>query len=639
MRAFDWAATPLGPVARWPQSLKTCVRIILTSRQPMFVWWGEELINLYNDAYKSIVGGKHPGRSGSPPPWCGARSGTRSARAPSGRCAATRGRTTRRCCSSWSGTATRRRPTTRSRTARCPNERGGTGGILCANTDDTQRIIGERQLAAAARARGAHRRRATARGGLRPGRRALGAPTPRSAVRADLSDRPEARTPSCWRGRPGFAPGHAAAPAPHARSATPAPWPVADVLRDHEPRLSTICQRVGGRCRRAPWERPPRAPSCGRSRRRGRRAAPACWWRALNPFRPFDDDYRSFLGAGRGADRGQHRQRPRLRGRAPARRGARRARPREDHVLLERQPRVPHAAHADARAARGRAGVARDARSAGESLEARPPQHAAPAEAGQHPARLLAHRGGPRAGASYEPTDLAALTADLASAFRSAVERGGVRVRRRLPAAAGAGLRRSGHVGEDRPQPALERLQVHARGRDRASRCARAGGRVELRVTRHGRRASPTHELPRLFERFHRVEDARGAHARGLGHRPRAGAGAGQAARRRDRASRATSARARRSRSSIPLGRAHLPADRVARRRRGAGVDGARRQPVRRGGAALAAGDAAAATSTAPGRRRRAAAPASRRRARARRRRQRRHARLPGAPAARRTGT
>src|SRR5579859_6933662 len=60
MRQIDWSRNPLGPVSVWPQALKTAVRIMLTSRQPMFVWWGDELINLYNDAYKSILGGKHP---------------------------------------------------------------------------------------------------------------------------------------------------------------------------------------------------------------------------------------------------------------------------------------------------------------------------------------------------------------------------------------------------------------------------------------------------------------------------------------------------------------------------------------------------------------------------------------------------
>jgi hypothetical protein len=46
----DWYATPLGPVSKWPQALKTAVRIALTSRHSMGVWWGEELIYLYNDS-------------------------------------------------------------------------------------------------------------------------------------------------------------------------------------------------------------------------------------------------------------------------------------------------------------------------------------------------------------------------------------------------------------------------------------------------------------------------------------------------------------------------------------------------------------------------------------------------------------
>jgi PAS domain S-box-containing protein len=60
MRAFHWSSTPLGDIQRWPQSLKTAVRIILNSRYPMFVWWGPELINLYNDPYRAFLGIKHP---------------------------------------------------------------------------------------------------------------------------------------------------------------------------------------------------------------------------------------------------------------------------------------------------------------------------------------------------------------------------------------------------------------------------------------------------------------------------------------------------------------------------------------------------------------------------------------------------
>src|SRR3954469_19398791 len=66
IRAFNWAATPLGPPESWPQTLRTCLRIMLASRQPMWVWWGPDLINFYNDAYLPIIGGKHPGALGRP---------------------------------------------------------------------------------------------------------------------------------------------------------------------------------------------------------------------------------------------------------------------------------------------------------------------------------------------------------------------------------------------------------------------------------------------------------------------------------------------------------------------------------------------------------------------------------------------
>ena len=66
IRSFDWTTTPLGEPQYWQQSLKTCVRILLTSPQPMFVWWGKNYINIYNDAYKFILGAKHPKALGRP---------------------------------------------------------------------------------------------------------------------------------------------------------------------------------------------------------------------------------------------------------------------------------------------------------------------------------------------------------------------------------------------------------------------------------------------------------------------------------------------------------------------------------------------------------------------------------------------
>jgi PAS domain S-box-containing protein len=64
MRAFDWSRSPLGPPQYWPQSLKTAVGILLSSKFPMFLAWGSELRFLYNDAYIDVLGGKHPAALG-----------------------------------------------------------------------------------------------------------------------------------------------------------------------------------------------------------------------------------------------------------------------------------------------------------------------------------------------------------------------------------------------------------------------------------------------------------------------------------------------------------------------------------------------------------------------------------------------
>jgi PAS domain S-box-containing protein len=60
MRAHDWSRSPLGHPSEWPQSLRSVVGLLLESRFPMFVAWGEDLNLLYNDAYTEILGKKHP---------------------------------------------------------------------------------------------------------------------------------------------------------------------------------------------------------------------------------------------------------------------------------------------------------------------------------------------------------------------------------------------------------------------------------------------------------------------------------------------------------------------------------------------------------------------------------------------------
>jgi len=64
-RAYDWSHTPVGPVDQWPEALLITVNTLLCSRHPMFLWWGEELVQFYNDAYcPSIREDKHPSALG-----------------------------------------------------------------------------------------------------------------------------------------------------------------------------------------------------------------------------------------------------------------------------------------------------------------------------------------------------------------------------------------------------------------------------------------------------------------------------------------------------------------------------------------------------------------------------------------------
>ena len=146
MRSYDWARSALGPPESWPQSLKTAVRIMLTSRQPIWIGWGRELIYLYNDPYKSIIGGKHPWALGRPTSevW-------REIWSDIGPMLAT-------AMSGHEGTYVEAQLLIMERNgypeetyytfsySPIPTDDGTAGGIFCANTDDTQRVIGERQL-------------------------------------------------------------------------------------------------------------------------------------------------------------------------------------------------------------------------------------------------------------------------------------------------------------------------------------------------------------------------------------------------------------------------------------------------------------------------------------------------------------
>jgi signal transduction histidine kinase/FixJ family two-component response regulator len=63
---FDWSETPLGPADGWSPALRMMVRILLANRFPLLLWWGPEYVCIYNDAYRPVLGAKHPWALGQP---------------------------------------------------------------------------------------------------------------------------------------------------------------------------------------------------------------------------------------------------------------------------------------------------------------------------------------------------------------------------------------------------------------------------------------------------------------------------------------------------------------------------------------------------------------------------------------------
>jgi hypothetical protein len=62
--AFDWEPTALGAQATWPASLRLMLGVALRSRFPMLIFWGRDLVQVYNDAFVPILGARHPAALG-----------------------------------------------------------------------------------------------------------------------------------------------------------------------------------------------------------------------------------------------------------------------------------------------------------------------------------------------------------------------------------------------------------------------------------------------------------------------------------------------------------------------------------------------------------------------------------------------
>ncbi|CAM3528316.1 histidine kinase [Bordetella sputigena] len=515
IRAHDWAASPLGEPRLWPQSLRTAIRIMLASRQPIWIGWGEELIFFYNDPYKSIIGGKHPTALGCPTIevwkeiWGDIEPLLRTA------------------MGGMEGTYVEEKFLLMERNgypeetyytfsySPIPLDDGTAGGIICANSDDTARVITARQIRLLRELAAATTQAHSWDDACRLGTRALGL-DPYDIPFAMLYIAEAGSDTVTLVGSSGIEDGHPAAPA--SMQAEPgAPWPIDDVLRrEGTVVLNDLGQRFGDTLPSGPWRHVPSraallpvSPTAD-----GGRAGVLIV--GLNPYRLLDDDYRGFLNLVAGqisaAIAYAHAyQEERRRARALEQ---------IDRVKTTFFSNISHEFRTPLTLMLGPL----------EELLQRAQQ-----DDSQRPLLDLTYRNGLRllklvnslldfsrieAGrvqAKYQPTDLAALTAELASLFRSATDRAGLRLIVDCPP-----LPRPVHVDREMWEKIVLNLVSNAfkftfEGEIRIElRGTPDGAAAEMRVRDTGI-GIPAHELPHIFDRFHRVSGAVGRSIEGSG--------------------------------------------------------------------------------------------------------------------------
>jgi PAS domain S-box-containing protein len=513
MRAFDWGSTPLGPADTWPQSLKTTVRIVLTSRFAMWMAWGPDLTFFCNDAYLPTTGVKQD--------WVlGARSDQVWAEiwpdiGPLIDRVLTTGEATwdeqlllyleRRGFSEETYHTFSYSP--------LADDQGRTAGMLCVVAEVTERVIGERQLAAlrdlAARLSAASTRpEVTA--AFEASLAADPTDLPFALVYLTEPDGGQAQLVSAHN----LARDHRLAAARIRIEDPAATWPLGAALAEGLLAVAEVEAPLDGlhirRWQAAPhnaWIAPIGATEG---------AQPLGYLVAgLNPHRPPDDDYRGFIEL--------------LTGQLAA------AISRADEFEHER-------ARAEALAELDRAKTAFFSNVSHEfrtplTLMLGPLEDAL-ADAASLPERQAgridtAHRNGlrllrlvntlldfsriesGRIEASFRPVDLSALTIELASTFRSAFARAGLSFEVDCPP-----LPEPVQVDRDMWEKIVLNLLSNAfkftLSGGATLRLTGREGLAVLEVSDTGV-GVPEHELPRLFERFHRVEGAAGRSFEGSG--------------------------------------------------------------------------------------------------------------------------
>ncbi|WP_133645722.1 response regulator [Paraburkholderia flava] len=514
IRAYDWSTTPLGRPEHWPQSLKTAIRIMLTSRQPIWIGWGDDLLFFYNDPYKSIIGGRHPVALGQPTEvvwreiW--SEIAPRLDTALSGS----------------EGTFDEQKLLIMERNgypeetyftfsySPIPDDSGGTGGIICANSDDTARVVGERQLLLLRELAASTANRRTEREAFEMSMRALRA-NPHDLPFALLYVAEPGSDTVSLAGTCGIEPNHPAAPRTmHADR--DAPWPFADVLRhDDMTMVGDLAHRFGPRLPTGAWTLAPRQAAILPLQPSGETGRAGVLIVGLNPCRLFDDDYRAFLHlvAGQiGAAIGYA------------------------HAYEEERQRAEALAEIDRAKTTFFSNISHEFRTPLtlmlgplEELLAKPDDRTDSRQLLE-----ITHRNGLRllklvnalldfsrieAGrvqVDLAPTDVAVATAELASLFRSAIEGAGLTF-----VVECAPLPRFTRIDRDMWEKIVLNLLSNAfkftlSGTITVSVRMAGDERVEVCVSDTGI-GIPADELPRLFERFHRVAGAAGRSIEGSG--------------------------------------------------------------------------------------------------------------------------
>jgi PAS domain S-box-containing protein len=514
MRALDWSQTPLGAVETWSQSLKTAVRIMITSRQAMFVWWGDKLINLYNDAYRSILGGKHPEALGQP-----AEVVWREIWEQVGPRAETALRENQ-------GTYDEALLLIMERNgypeetyytfsySPVPDDDGSNGGIICANTEDTPRIIGERQLALL-------KELAAKTADARTFDQACTLSA--NCLAANTYDLPFAmiylvdadRDCAVLAGTSGIDRGHPLAPETVTFEGNSI-WSFAEVIESHRVHLISHLETKFADIPSGPWQRSPHQAAVVPIAPSGQTGKAGILVVGLNPFRLFDDQYQRFVDL------------------VSAQISASIA---NAQTYEEERKRAEALAELDRAKTAFFSNVSHEFRTP-LTLMISPLEELSNTLDGRlHPDEReqlqLVQRNGLRlqklvntlldfsrieAGrvqASFEPTDLAAYTAELASVFRSLVERAGMELIIDCPP-----LPEAVYVDREMWEKVVLNLISNA------FKFTFTGSiTVRLQVVNHSVELSvadtgvgiPAAELPRLFERFHRVSGARSRTYEGSG--------------------------------------------------------------------------------------------------------------------------